>query len=239
MTKAVVYTASRNLYPYMVYSLRSLLENGNVDKIFFIIEDDQLPFEVPNSKIINVGDLCKELFPDGSPNANIMFTRMVLMRALTARIVPSDLDTILQLDVDTIICDDLSPIWDIDLTGKYFAATQEFNGAYKPYGEKYYNIGVMLFNLKYIRASGIDLKISDAMNREKFIYGEQDAWNKYALPNNMIADLPVRYNETEFTGFTDHPAIVHFAGVKNWYESPHYMARREYLEMYRQAGDVL
>ena len=237
--KAVVYTASRNLYPHMIYSVRSLLENGNVDMIYFMIEDDELPFEVPNSKIINIGDLSRKVFPDDSPNANIMFTRMALMRTLTARIVPSSLDTILQLDIDTIICDDLSPIWNIDLTGKYFAAVQEFKGSYRPYGEKYYNVGVSLWNLKLIRETGIDLKVSDSLNREKFKWGEQCTWNKYALPNNKIADMPIRFNETQFTGFTSTPAVVHFAGTKNWYESPPFMIRHEYLDKYKQKGDVL
>jgi len=239
MGKAVVYTASRNLYPHMVYSLRSLLENGNVDKIYFIIEDDHLPFDVPNSEIINVGDSYRNIFPDGSPNGNFMFHRMCLMRVLTARLLPKDLEKVLQLDADTIICDDLSPLWDIDLTGKYFSATQEFKGCHRPYGEKYYNVGVCMYNLKYIRETSFDYKVLNALNTEKFLYGEQCAYNKYALPNNKIADMPVRFNETQFTGFTDHPAIVHFAGTKNWYESPSFMIRREYLEMYKNEGDVL
>lgn len=221
----------------MVYSIRSLLENGNVDKIFFIVEDDKLPFNIPiDHEIINVGDGYKKIFPDGSPNANIMFTRMVLMRVLTARLLPEDLDTVLQLDVDTIICDKLDPIFDIDLTDKYFAATQEFKGNWRPYGQKYYNIGVMLMNLKLIRETGIDYTLVKALNTERFQWGEQCAWNKYCLPGNKIADMPVRFNETPFTGFTDNPAIVHFAGTKDWYNSPQYMIRREYLEKYKWGG---
>lgn len=237
--KAVVYTASRNLYPHMIYSLRSLFRNGNVDKVYFIIEDDHLPFEVPDSEIINVGDSYRNIFPDGSPNAKVMFTRMVLMRTLTARLLPKDLDTVLQLDVDTIICDDLSPLWDIDMRGKYFAAVQEFKGSHRPYGEKYYNVGVSLWNLKQIREDGMDYTVVNALNTEHFLYGEQCAWNKYALPNLRIADMPLRFNETPFTGFTDNPAVVHYAGTKNWYESPPFMIRREYLDKYRQKGDVL
>ena len=59
---------------------------------------------------------------------------------------------------------------------------------------------------------------------------DQDAWN--IVGAETAVDLPVRFNETKYTGITDNPAIVHFAGVRDWYNN-HKMFRHKYIEKYQ------
>jgi len=42
-----------------------------------------------------------------------------------------------------------------------------------------------------------------------------------------------RYNECFVTGYSEEPAIVHFAGVRDW-QTSNRAARREYLKKYRE-----
>ena len=39
MTKIVFYLVTRNLYPKVIPSLKSLLKNGNVDEVIIMAED--------------------------------------------------------------------------------------------------------------------------------------------------------------------------------------------------------
>lgn len=55
--RTAVYTGTRNLYPYMIAAAKSLLVHSNVDKIYFLIEDDKFPYELPPKTVtINVSN---------------------------------------------------------------------------------------------------------------------------------------------------------------------------------------
>ena len=55
--RTAVYTGTRNLYPFMVAAAKSLLIHSNVEKIYFLIEDDVFPYELPSEIVtINVSN---------------------------------------------------------------------------------------------------------------------------------------------------------------------------------------
>lgn len=227
--KAAVYSGTRNLYSAMSTAAKSLLYNSHVDKVYFLIEDDEFPEELPPKiETINVSD--QKFFPKDGANIKTPFSYMALMRVCYAKLFP-DLDKVLQLDVDTVIVDNIDELWDIDLTGKYFAAVEEYISTYKPYGKKYYNIGVAMFNLDEIRSSKIDDEMIGFLNRKRTPYVDQDACNKLMISKTI--DLPLRFNETIVTGYTDSPAIVHYAGFKEWQTNPK-VSRREYLRRFQE-----
>jgi len=118
------------------------------------------------------------------------------------------------------------------MNGKWFAAALEDYSKYKPYGPKYYNIGVALFNLAQIRKDGIDEKLIDFLNKTKVPYIDQDAWNRFGV--NRAVSLHRRFNESLVTGYTDTPAIVHYAGYKDWQKTNYKIARKEYLRQYKE-----
>lgn len=226
-----VYSGSRNLYPDMVTAAKSLVANSSVGKVHFLIEDDDFPYDLPD--IIETANVSGQgWFPPSCANMTTHFTYMSLLRVCYSKMFP-DVREILQLDVDTVCVGDVDAIWDADLDGRWFAMVPEHLGSYKPFGPVYYNCGVALFNLDQIRADGADDRAIQLLNSVKVPYIDQDAWNRLARRGGKSVDLPVRYNECFVTGFTDDPAIVHFAGARDWQDSTR-KARREYLRKYRE-----
>ena len=230
--KEAVYSGSRNLYPHMVTASKSLVANSDVDRVWFLIEDETFPFEVPD--IVQTKDVSgQRFFPETCANIRTNYTYMSLMRVTYAKLFP-DTGKILQLDVDTVVVDDVSGLWDLDLGKAWFAACSEANGQYKPYGPRYYNIGVAMFNLDQIREDGIDNQLITFLNSTPVPYIDQDAWCLYG--NQRAIDLPTRYNECYMVGFTDDPAICHFAGHGNDWANPEdkRTPRLEHLKAYRE-----
>lgn len=227
--KAAVYSGTRNLYSSMVTAAKSLICNSSVDRIYFLIEDDQFPeWLPPQIETINVSG--QKFFPKNGANFKTNFTYMSLLRVCYAKLFP-DLDKILQLDVDTICVDNVDELWEFDLGDKWFAAVIEDHSTYKPYGPKYYNIGVAMFNLDWIRKDQADECLIHFLNTVKVPYIDQDAWNRFGIGRDM--KLPVKYNESFVTGYTDNPAIIHFAGFKEWRINPR-TPRREYIKRFEE-----
>lgn len=230
----VCYSASRNLYPYLREAIASLLDHNNPDKIYVIAEDDEIgvPFDV---KVINVSD--QTYYDPKGPNMSNIFTYMAMMRLLYTDLLPNE-DKVIQLDVDTIVCDSLEPLWNIDLRGKWFAACPEYKGHYRPFGNApdrpYYNVGVMVVNIEQMRADGYVPEMVKYLNAIRLYCSEQDVLNLYGVDLHKDKEIPTRYNETQYTGESDNPAVVHYAGFRDWWKCDENLPRREYLQAYRE-----
>lgn len=209
--KAAVYTGTRNLYCNMVPAVKSLLINSDVDKIYLLIEDDVFPVELPKEvECINVSGQTY-FVPDG-PNMKSQFSYMALMRAALPKVF-HDLDTILSLDVDTIVDKDISDIWNIPLGDKYyFAATPEHKRSEN--GFVYTNAGVTLFNLKKLRDDGKVDEVIDVLNTHYFRWVDQDALNY--LCQGRIYELSSDFNDTPYTKRPNAIKIKHYAGLKEY-----------------------
>ena len=218
--KAAVYCGTRNLYADMVTAAKSLAIHSDVDRIYFLIEDDEFPFELPPYvRLINVSD--QPFFDKSGPNYKNGWTYMVLMRAALHKIFPS-IDRIVSLDVDTIVVQDVSNFWDFDISNYYFAGCKE------PYKSKfglYINAGVMLLNLEKLRDGKGD-EIVDALNTKFFPFNEQDCINQ--LCSGTILEIPSDYNANNWTVPTTTPKIIHFAAIPKWQNAP---LVKEYAKM--------
>ena len=224
----VVYSGTRNLYPAMRGAIASLLKYNPNARVYVLAEDDELPFEIPG-KVINVSG--QKYFPADCPNMRSQFTYMAMIRVCTPDLIPED--RVIQLDVDTIVCDSLEPIWKIDLTGKWLGWGPETYGTYKPYWNEYYNFGVAVMNLEQMRKDHAMEAAVWILNNERLQYIDQDVMNKLAVPWKTV-DIPVRYNESFCCGYTENPAIVHYAGYPDWYTSkgvPRWWYREQYKEV--------
>ena len=228
----IVYAVTRNFYEKLFPSMKSLLEHNPEAAIYVLTEDERLPaFLLGDPTAINVSG--QDFFPEGGPNYHNSFTYINLLKVCYASLLP--VDRVIHLDADTIICDSLKPMWETDLTGKWIAACNERQGRYHPFGQDYYNMGVAVLNLKQMREDGIEPELVRYLNAFPQPWADQDAWNKYGLERDKFVELPVRYNENFATGQTDDPAIVHFCGIRNWWDNPN-MPRREYLDKYMRHG---
>ena len=212
----VVYSLTRNLYPYLKGAIRSLLDHNEDVMIYVLAEDDELPFEIPcRHRIINMSG--QKLFPPDGPNMKNGFTYMAMLRAATPLLIPEA--RVIQLDIDTIVCDSLRPIWEIDLSDKWVAWCPEIYGQWKPFGPKYYNFGVAVLNLEQLRRDQAPAYMIRTLNCVQVPFIDQDIMNMFAVPDKTV-DLPVRYNESFCCGQTENPAIVHFAGFPDWADNP-------------------
>ena len=224
----VYYGLTRNLYPYLKWSITSLLEHNEDVRLFIFAEDEELPFGIPcEHKVFNVSN--QTYYGASCRNLHSRFTYMPMLRVCLPELL--DIDKVISLDVDTIICDSLKPLWDIDLTDKWIAWCAEHRGNYNPFNQKYYNSGVAVLNLDQMRKDDVTKKAVELLNYQYFPYTDQDVMNLYAVPQKTV-DIDVRFNESFCCGKTDNPAIVHYAGIGDWYRNET-MYRHEYLDKYK------
>lgn len=221
----VVYCVTSDYLEKIKPSIRSLRAFNDVN-IYVVTETNETDIE--DVTLINVAN--QQYFPKDSVNYNNMFTHIGLLKVCYQSLLP--IDKVIHLDADTIINGSLKPMWDIDLTNKWYAMVPEYKGRYKPFGDKYYNAGVMLINLKGLRESNIENEMIFYLNSFKQPWCEQDAFNKFGIENNKIVDLDIKYNENVMTGYTDEPVVIHYCSIGNWWNNPT-MSRVEYLNRYR------
>lgn len=202
--KAAIYTGTRNLYPYMVPAIKSLIYNSDVDKIYLGIEDSVFPYELPDMcEIIDLSG--QTIFPKDGINMNNRFTYMAMMRAALIKILPNDLERILSLDVDTVVVRNISDLWELPIDDCYFAASREWHMSNEKF--IYTNVGVCLHNLKKLR-DGKANEIIRMLNSREFGWIEQDVMN--LLCQGYIYNMPAEYNDNYYTDKVTKPKIVHY-----------------------------
>lgn len=210
--KAAVYAATRELYPDLAPSIKALLLHSDVEKIFLVIEDDAFPEWLPPlCETVNVSG--QKLFPRSGPNYDNPWTWMVLMRAAYYRMFPQ-LDRILSIDADAFALKDISGLWELDLSRSYLAAVRETSPLDSP-ELPYYNVGVMVQNLDLLRRSGRGDEVLRTLQKRKWKYPEQDAFN--AVCSGGILGLPREYNAGRGTEPYGDPVIRHFMGEQATY----------------------
>lgn len=211
--KAAAYIATRNYYEDVLPSVKSLLANSDVDKIVLLIEDDSFPHKLPE-RVVTVNATRQMYFKPTSPNWRNWWTWMVLLRGAYHKIFP-DVDRILSIDADAFAVQDVSELWELDLTDYYLASVREPKNST---AEKvYYNAGVMMLNLAKLR-DGTGDKIIAELNARKHTYPEQDCFTIFC--QGKILEIPSEYNATHFTVPCDNPKIIHYADTKDWRDKP-------------------
>ena len=205
----------------MLIAAKSLLMHSNVEKIYFLIEDDQYPYELPEEiECMNISG--QTYFPSSGPNFNNVCTYMVLIRAAYSKIFP-ELDRILSIDMDTVVNENISDLWDLDLTDYYLAAVEEQELSEKE--GSYINMGVAMLNLKKIREDKKDDELISSLNNYWYRYKEQDCFNEVFRGNILI--LPSDYNACIQAAPPKHEKITHFAGHYELNKFPHFNYYKE------------
>ena len=231
--KAAVYAGTKNVYQDMIPSMKSLLIHSDVDKIYFLIEDDQFPYQLPPEvECINVSG--QEWFPKDGPNYNARCSCMVLLRAAFTKLFPN-LDKILSIDNDIIINENISNLWDIDLENNYFAGVVEPRKSNEDF--KYINFGFIMYNLKQLREDKMDDVIINDLNTYFLPQAEQDCFNTHC--QNRFLELPSTYNCNWYTLKTNNAnqaKVRHYAFTSKWQELPIIQKYRD-IEIVRNIPD--
>ena len=215
MRRTAVYAGTRNIYGNMAAAAKSLLKNTRMDRVFFLIEDDAFPEQLPDViRCVNVSG--QTIFRPAGPNYARQWTYMALMKLALEQVLPAEEKRVLWLDADTIVDDDLTPLLEMDLEGNLMAAVEEPGRSRHPF--VYYNAGVLLMDLEEIRNSGKGREMTDLVNRRRLDYPDQDAIN--LLCQTRIRRVEPDWNACRWTMRVPAPAVRHFAADKDYGERP-------------------
>lgn len=205
--RVAVYMGTRNYYDMMVVAAKSLLSHTRMDRVWFLIEDDEFPQELP--EVIQCKNISgQEYFPPWGPNYNAHWTYTCLLPLAYPDIFREE-DRVLRLDDDTIIVKDIGELFDIDMEDNYAAMAEEPVRGKFPF--RYFNAGVCLMNLKKFRETGIWQKMIDMANSMELTAMDQDAINVFC--QGEIKKIPPVWNMAEhITEHANDPYIIHYAG---------------------------
>lgn len=169
----------------------------------------------PDSEVvlIDVGSLYMEEF-SGCPNESAYCSPYTLIRLLADRV--DDLpDKLLYLDVDVMFNRDISLLYGIDVSEVEYAAARDHYGKYliQP---NYINAGVLLFNLKKMKETGIFTRSRELLRQKKLTFADQSALLRSTTKRKM---LPQKFNDQKF--LHKHTVVRHFSKRLFWLPYPH------------------
>ena len=208
MDKVAVYSGTSNVYPQMYTALKSLLINNKMDRVYLFIDTDEFPYPVPDCvKCIDVSD--QPFFPADSANSTSRWTYMDLLRCALGLIL-QDEECVLWFDIDTIVDGDISELFNMDMTGYYFAGVPEFYKSTSFF--RYINTGVCMHNLSLLRKMNKEHEMISFLNAYHFDYPGQDAIN--LLGQGRIKTIDSEFNMNMCVNPCHRPKIIHFTDLK-------------------------
>jgi len=227
----VCYCVDEGFEKYVIASMISLILNSKIKPKIHIIHNKL----TDKKKLRFVEKRFKTRFKYYIVNDSKFYGLPVLggysvyYRLLIPELLSKKIKKVLYLDCDTLVENDLSKLFSIDLSKKALAAAENITKLKTdtktlkkrlkiPINKGYFNSGVMLLNLDYFRKHDSSNKVISFMkkNVKKIIMHDQDGLNA-VLKNDWIK-IPTSYNYILNFNLSSlkniNPHIVHFAGLK-------------------------
>ena len=157
---------------------------------------------------VDVTDLYEKEF-GGCPNEGAYCSPYTLLRLF------AEPDKLLYLDVDILFNRDIRLLYDIDVEDYEYAAARDHYGKYL-INPNYVNAGVLLFNMKKIRETGLLAKARDLIKTKKLVFADQSAVIRSTTRKRM---LPQRFNDQKF--LHKHTVVRHFSKRLFYLPYPH------------------
>lgn len=185
---------------------------SRIKQEYISIKDEQIEFlnkvvKSKNSnnsvKKIDVTEIYEKEFGN-CKNENAYCTPYTLLRLL-ADMIPEIPDKILYLDIDMMAGDDISKLYNMDVSDYEYAAVKEKYGSIFIWPD-YINAGMLLLNMKKIKETGLLEKARDLIKNKKMLFADQDAIYR-ATTKKLL--LPRIYNEQSKFNKKD-TVICHF-----------------------------
>lgn len=257
----IALATDKNYIPYCKTVMLSVTENLSSDnKAHFYIINDGLSFNEKrvlkslNADItyIDIDSSTLDMFNDIEIPSYI--SKMSFARLLLPEFLP-DIEKIIYLDIDTLVVDDISKLYNTDLGENYLGGVEDVNKTLLSQtldidNDKYINAGVLLMSLKNLRNLNIK-NMLPKLNFEKYKLGDQDLINdifrdkiqllspRWNMHHNFHFHLP-KFVPEDFEDFNDsclNPSIIHFVGKnKPWQKNSTNPYTNLYLEYYNKAG---
>ncbi len=162
---------------------------------------------------IDVTDIYKKEFA-GCPNEGAYCSPYTLIR-LFADMIDGMPDKLLYLDADIMFNRDVHLLYDTDVSEYEYAAARDHYGKYM-ISPNYVNAGVLLFNLKKMKETGLLQKARELIKTKKLVFADQSAIIRSTTKKKM---LPQRYNDQKF--LHKHTVVRHFSKRLFWLPYPH------------------
>ena len=189
-------------------------------------------------RCIDVTELYNEEFA-GSPNESAYCSPYTLIRLLADRVEGLP-DKILYLDIDIMFNRDISLLYSVDVSEVEYAAARDHYGKYL-ISPNYVNAGVMLWNLKMMRETGLLVKARDLIRKKKLTFADQSAIIRSTTKKKMLAQ---KFNDQKF--LHKHTVVRHFSKRLFWLPYPHtenikqwHVEKVHKVFKYRQFDDIL
>jgi lipopolysaccharide biosynthesis glycosyltransferase len=164
-------------------------------------------------RLFDVTDLYRQYF-SGCPNEGAYCSPYTLIR-LFADLIPGIPDKLLYLDIDLLFQHDVHLLYDTDVEGYEYAAARDHYGKYI-LNPNYVNAGVILFNMKECRRTGLFDKARKWIQRKKLTFADQSAIIRSTTRKKM---LPQRFNDQKF--LHKHTVVRHFSKRLFYLPYPH------------------
>lgn len=185
-----------------------------IDPMIEFLDGIVKEYNVENSMVkVDVTELYEKEFAY-CPNEQAYCSPYTLLR-LFADIVPDMPDKLLYLDVDILFNRDIRLLYDIDITEYEYAAARDHYGKYL-LNPNYINAGVLLFNMKKIRETGLLEKSRKLIKEKKLVFADQSAVYRSTTKKKM---LPQRFNDQKF--LHKHTVVRHFSKRLFYLPYPH------------------
>ncbi len=170
----------------------------------------------PENKVTPI-DVTKYYMDDfsGCPNEGAYCSPYTLIR-LFADKIPDIPDKLLYLDCDIMFNKDICLLYNQDIENYEYACARDHYGKFliRP---DYINAGVILFNIKKCKETGLFEKARGLIKAKKWTFADQDAlW--HSTTRKKL--LPQKYNDQKFL----HPkttVVRHFSKRLFWLPYPH------------------
>jgi lipopolysaccharide biosynthesis glycosyltransferase len=189
-------------------------------------------------RCIDVTELYNEEFA-GSPNESAYCSPYTLIRLLADRVEGLP-DKILYLDIDIMFNRDISLLYSVDVSEVEYAAARDHYGKYL-ISPNYVNAGVMLWNLKMMRETGLLVKARELIRKKKLTFADQSAIIRSTTKKKMLAQ---KFNDQKF--LHKHTVVRHFSKRLFWLPYPHtenikqwHVEKVRKVFKYRQFDDIL
>lgn len=169
----------------------------------------------PENRIVrlDVSDIYAKEFAN-CPNEQCYCSPYTLLR-LFIDMVPDIPDKMLYLDVDIMFNRDITLLYDQDITEYEYAAARDHYGKYL-INPNYINAGVLLFNIKKCKETGLFEKARNLIKTKKMLFADQDAIYHSTTAKKM---LPQKFNDQKF--LWKSTIIRHFSKRLFWLPYPH------------------
>ena len=230
-TIPIILAADNNYAPYMSVLMISILKNAKSNPFidFYLLVPDsfdnkyekliQKDCKFYKNKQINFINI-KNAFSNTKQMISHI-TKQTYYRLQAADILPEKYDKCVYLDIDTIVNNDLSELFSIDLEYNYVAGVRapgyrydafpsKWNQFYAerigiPSVDKYINAGVIVLNLKEIRANNLTSVLCEEALKN-YPTQDQDVINKVFY--NRIKILPFYYNAQTIRVFEEDEKLL-------------------------------